>query len=113
MFKKEQSDDLSGILPQYCRYKCYGHLLEIYLIDTNKRVIIDNCFLKTSEWRFIIRSEARGAIGAIVPPKTYESYFIHHEFVQFRKQHSRYKTFCHALLYHRSVVKCTSSLLLQ
>jgi len=29
--------------------------------------------------------------GAIAPPKTYESNFIHHDFVQFRKQHSRLK----------------------
>jgi len=47
----------------------------------------------------------KGAIGAIAPPKTYESNFIHddappksyasdfinHDFVHFGKQHSRYK----------------------
>ena len=33
----------------------------------------------------------KGAIGAIDPPKTYESNFIHYDFVQFGKQHSRYK----------------------
>jgi len=32
-----------------------------------------------------------GAIGAIAPPENYESNFIHHDFVQFRKQHSRFK----------------------
>ena len=32
-----------------------------------------------------------GAIGAIGPPKTYESNFFHHDFEQFRKQHSQYK----------------------
>ena len=32
-----------------------------------------------------------GRIGAIAPPKTYESNFIHHNFVQFGKQPSRYK----------------------
>jgi len=32
-----------------------------------------------------------GAIGTIDPPKTYESKFIHHDYVQFRKQHSRLK----------------------
>jgi len=32
------------------------------------------------------------AIGSIVPPKTYESKFIHHNFVQFGKQHLRLKT---------------------
>jgi len=31
------------------------------------------------------------AIGAIVPPKTYESNFFHHNIVQARKQHSRHK----------------------
>jgi len=40
-------------------------------------------------WR---KSGSRGAIGAIGPPKTYESNFIHHDFVQFGKQHSRCKT---------------------
>jgi len=33
----------------------------------------------------------RRAIGAIASPKTYESNFIHHDFAQFKKQHSRYK----------------------
>jgi len=32
-----------------------------------------------------------GAIGAIAPPKTYESNFFLHDFVQFGKQHMRYK----------------------
>ena len=31
-----------------------------------------------------------GAIGAIAPPKPYESNFIHHNILQFRKQHTRY-----------------------
>ena len=31
---------------------------------------------------------SKGAIGAIVPPKIYEGNFIHHNFVQFGKQHS-------------------------
>ena len=31
------------------------------------------------------------AIGAIAPPKSYENKFVHHNFVQFGKQHSRYK----------------------
>ena len=31
------------------------------------------------------------AIGAIAPSKTYKSYFICYNFVQFGKQHSRYK----------------------
>jgi len=33
---------------------------------------------------------SKKAIGAIAPPKIYESYFIHHDFVQFGKQHSRF-----------------------
>jgi len=35
----------------------------------------------------IVYSEADpgGAIGAIAPPKTYESNIFHHDFVQFRK----------------------------
>jgi len=32
-----------------------------------------------------------GVIGAIAPLKTYESNFIHHDFVQFREKHSRYQ----------------------
>jgi len=28
-----------------------------------------------------------GEINAMAPPKIYESNFIHHDFVQFRKQH--------------------------
>jgi len=37
------------------------------------------------------RGGSREAIGAIIPPKTYESKDIHHDFVQFAKQHSRFK----------------------
>jgi len=37
------------------------------------------------------RGGSRGGIGAIAPPKTYESNFIHNDFAQFRKKHSRYK----------------------
>jgi len=29
--------------------------------------------------------------GAIAPPKTYESNDVHHDFLQFGKQHSKYK----------------------
>jgi len=32
-----------------------------------------------------------GAIGAIATLKTYASDFVHHDFVQLGKQHSRYK----------------------
>jgi len=34
---------------------------------------------------------SRGGDWAIALSKTYESKFIHHDFAQFRKQHSRYK----------------------
>jgi len=34
---------------------------------------------------------SRRAIRAIAPPKTYESNFIHHDFLQFKKQHSQNK----------------------
>jgi len=32
-----------------------------------------------------------GEIGAIAPPKTYESNFVRHDFEKFGKQHSRYQ----------------------
>ena len=38
----------------------------------------------------VTRGESRGRLGDR-PPKTYESNFIYHDFVQFGKQHSRYK----------------------
>jgi len=31
------------------------------------------------------------AVGSIAPPTTCESNFVHHDFVQFGKEHSRYK----------------------
>ena len=34
---------------------------------------------------------SKKAIGAIAPPKTYESNFILHDFVQFGKQNSQFK----------------------
>jgi len=45
-------------------------------------------------------------------PKTYDSKFIHQDFIQFRKQHSRSRPFFRPLFCHSSVVKYTSSLLL-
>jgi len=48
-----------------------------------------------------------GAIGAISRFKTYESKFIYHDFVQFVKQHSRYK----AILPSKWFAKAVSSLL--
>jgi len=33
-------------------------------------------------------TDPTGVVGAIAPAETYESYFIHHDFVQFGKQYS-------------------------
>jgi len=38
------------------------------------------------------RDGFRGGDWGNCPPKTYESNFFHHDFVQFGKQHSQYKT---------------------
>jgi len=38
-----------------------------------------------------IVADSRGSIGAIAPPKTCKSDFIHHDFEQFGKHHSRCK----------------------
>jgi len=38
-------------------------------------------------------------------PKTIESDYIHHDFVQFGKQHSRYKAILSSTVLSRSVVK--------
>jgi len=37
-------------------------------------------------------ADPRGSSWVYHPPKTYKSDFIHHDFVKFWKQHSRYKT---------------------
>ena len=37
-------------------------------------------------------SRGRGRLGRPLLPKTYENNFFHHDFVQFGKQHSRYKS---------------------
>jgi len=49
--------------------------------------------------------------GVTASPKTCKSYFIHHDFVQFGKQHSRYKAILYQLFGHSIVVKYASSLL--
>jgi len=38
-----------------------------------------------------LRSRGGSIQGGDLPPKTYESTFIHHDSVQFGKQHARYK----------------------
>jgi len=43
-------------------------------------------------------------VGAIGATKTYESNFIHHDFLQFGKQHSRYKAILSSIFCHSSVV---------
>ena len=56
--------------------------------------------------------ETRG--GSNRPPtKTYESNFIHHNFVQIGKQHSRYQAIFSSIVCHSSAVKYTSPLLQQ
>jgi len=39
------------------------------------------------------------------PPKTIERNYIHHDFVQFGKQHSRHKAILSSIVLSRSVVK--------
>jgi len=58
----------------------------------------------------MLRGGSSGAIGAIAPLKTYESNFIHHDFAQFRKEHSRYKAILPSIVCHSSVVKYASPL---
>ena len=43
------------------------------------------------EWRINKEPQTLDLGGTIASPKTYESNFIHHDFVKFGKQHSRYK----------------------
>ena len=57
------------------------------------------------------KGESRGAIEAIVPPKTWESNFIHHYFVQLKKQHSRYKAILSTIVLSQQCWEVTSSLL--
>jgi len=40
-----------------------------------------------------------GDWGDRPPPKTYESNFIHHDFVQFGKQHSQYKAILPSIVF--------------
>jgi len=57
-----------------------------------------------------IRGYPGGRLGDR-PPKTSENNFIHHDFLQFGKQHSRYKAILSSIVFHSSVVKYTSSIL--
>jgi len=65
-------------------------------VRTAKTLAKQKCVIRFSlpeEFLFrFIRGRFRVAIGAIAPPpKNYESNFIHHDFLQFGKQHLRYK----------------------
>ena len=58
------------------------------------------------------RGESRGgAIGAIAPPTTYESNFIHNDFCSLENNIPDIRPFCRPLFCHSSVVNFTSSLL--
>jgi len=50
-------------------------------------------------------------VGDHLPPKTYEINFIHHDFLQFGKEHSRYKAILRPLFCYSSVVRYISSFL--
>jgi len=57
-------------------------------------LLFANPIFPVSSWSgFSVQSGAiqRGAMGAVALPTTYESNFIHHDFVQFGKQNSQYK----------------------
>ena len=54
---------------------------------------------------------SRGSDWGDRPPKTYESNFFHHDFVQFGEQHSRYKAILTSIVLPQSVVKYTWYLL--
>jgi len=56
----------------------------MFVVSANAR---QNVALQTWLWH---RGKSRGDWGHR-PPKTYESNFFHHDFVQFGKQHSRSK----------------------
>jgi len=72
---------------------------EIFLCEWYSRSVrqlsvlrnIQSCVEATAGRTIFPGADPGGAIGAIASPKTYESNFIHHDFVQFGKQHSRYK----------------------
>ena len=85
--------------PPYWRLSGDGSALEctvytgwraLLYTTTQKLIYFHTCFQQKT---FITRLSYAGADPgeAIAPPKTYKSNFIHHEFVQFGKQHSRYK----------------------
>ena len=65
--------------------------------------------IKITLW--LLKGRIRGGERSL-PPKTYKSNFIHHNFVEFRERHSRHKTILPTIvLSQRSVVKHASSLL--
>ena len=90
-------------LPLYKVCSCYSQVLQsdvLLIPGVHGRIrlysmlFINRCkrlgqcnYCKTT-----IRGESRG--GDCPPPKTYESSFVHHYFVQFEKQHLRIRSFC-------------------
>jgi len=60
---------------------------------------------------YLLAGTDPGGSWCDLPPKTCESNLIHHDFVQFGKQHSRYKDICRPLFCRSSAVKYTSTLL--
>jgi len=49
-----------------------------------------------------------GAIGEIAPLKSYESNFVHHDFVQLRKKHSQFKAILTSIVLSRTVARKSS-----
>jgi len=62
------------------------------------RCLVQRMGAKRLFWRHPPANQMHGSIQGGDPPKTYESNFIHHVFVQFGKQHSRYKAILPSIL---------------
>jgi len=54
--------------------------------------------LYASECFHLTSSYLQGAIQGSIPPETYESNFIRHDFLQFGKQHPRYKDILYSIV---------------
>ena len=64
----------------------------------NRFSISKVCLLETAVGISDRGGSRHGRMGRSPPPKTYESNFFHHNFAQFRKQHSRYKAIFSSLV---------------
>jgi len=72
------------LLPlQHQQTRCFSVVIPSSQHCSSKTVVY-HCYLNTG-------ADPGGEIAPIAPPKTYESNFFHHNVVQLRKQHSRYK----------------------